>query len=788
IERPGKSAEVFPVDSIEGPIVLLESGAVKKIRDLETAKTIYPKVKKILFLGDLLVTLGDFRKTAHPLVPSGYVEEWWREELRKALAEGKKTGLQAEKFIKDPWNASQEEAMQLSLDLGIPLHSNFIHYYSNMDNEGLALLVAALKGAENLFEGNKVAGLKLEFNEKLKGLLELIGLEHELNDGRIVIGRDYAFSLLKTFGLLESGGHLAKIDGKKTALENINELSSFIIRDKSGTWVGSRMGRPEQAKPRKMIGDPHVLFPIGNYGGATRSINKAMNKDEKSMKKGLIEVELALFYCRKCKALREQPKCSVCNERAEVIKVCNKCGRIEEEKGWDKCRRCGNKLQSYSKRQVNLNELVLQAGKNLESGIPELVKGVKGMINDEKLVEPLEKGLLRAKHGVHVFRDATIRYESLNAPLTHFKPKEIGLSVEKAKALGYRKDIEGKELAGEEQLLELFPQDIILHDEGGDFFVKASKFIDDLLLRFYNQEPFYNAEKKEDLIGHLFLGLAPHTSAAVVGRLIGFTKSRLLWGHPYFHLAKRRNFDGDQDSALLLMDALLNFSQSYLSSGRGGRMDAPLVFTAVLNPKEVDDEVYELEICDSYPLELFEKAKDFADSKAIEVERVAHRLGTDKQYSGMLLTHSTTTFDEGPKTTRYVQLKSMNEKIHRQAKLQNKISAVEHKDALERVIASHFMPDIIGNARAFSRQTFRCGKCNEIYRRVPLKGLCKCGNKLILTVAEGSVTKYLDIAKEIITSYGLSAYLLQRINLVEKEIKSIFKNEKQQQTSLTAFM
>ena len=50
---------------------------------------------------------------------------------------------------------------------------------------------------------------------------------------------------------------------------------------------------------------------------------------------------------------------------------------------------------------------------------------------------------------------------------------------------------------------------------------------------------------------------------------------------------------------MLLMDGLLNFSHSYLPASRGGRMDAPLVFTLALNPFEIDDEVHNMEICDT---------------------------------------------------------------------------------------------------------------------------------------------------------------------------------------------
>ena len=115
---------------------------------------------------------------------------------------------------------------------------------------------------------------------------------------------------------------------------------------------------------------------------------------------------------------------------------------------------------------------------------------------------------------------------------------------------------------------------------------------------------------------------------------------------------------------------------------------------------------------------------------------------------------------------------------HAQAELQQKIVAIEHKDALERVMASHFLPDLIGNTRAFSRQNFRCTKCNTRYRRIPLVGHCtKCGGNIILTIAEGSARKYLEIAKAFILKYALSPYIKQRVDLIEREMNSVFQSE-----------
>jgi DNA polymerase II large subunit len=576
----------------------------------------------------------------------------------------------------------------------------------------------------------------------------------------------------------------AELLKEENVFKTLSKLSGIEIKDKGATFVGARMGRPEAAKPRKMIGNPHLLFPIGLAGGSTRSINKAIKANDSEEKE--ILVDIALFECPNCKKIIEFQYCNDCNQRTNPVYYCKECDNIEYS---THCKRCKNETQRHAERPIELKKLAEKASKSLGIKMPELVKGVKGIINDTKTAEPLEKGLLRAQYDLHVFRDATIRYEMLNAPLTHFTPKEIGTSVEKIKELGYETDIFGKPIENAEQVIELFPQDVIINDEAGDFFVKATKFIDDLLLRYYGTKEYYKKNNKQELVGELLLGLAPHTSAAIIGRIIGYSKAKVGFAHPYFHLCKRRNIDGDQDSMLLLMDALLNFSQTYLPGSRGGRMDAPLVFTVALNPTEIDDEAYEMEICDSYPLELYELSQQTVMPELDSIKRVSQVLGKKAQYSGLMFTHSTSIFDAGPKKSRYIQFQTMEEKIRTQARLQTIIEAVDTKDSIELVLMSHFLPDIIGNIRAFSRQNFRCTKCNTKYRRIPLVGKCtKCGGNIILTIAQGSVRKYLEIAKDMIKKYNLNDYLKQRISLVEQEINSVFKPEKQQQKSLFEFV
>jgi DNA polymerase II large subunit len=782
VELPGKSAEVFPCDTIEGPIVKLDNDEVRKISSAEEAILLKERVKEIVYLGDYLCTVGDFRKTAHPLMPAGYCEEWWALELGKLKKEAKEKKVETAKFIKEPFDVGPYAAVELSMQLGVPLHPAYTFYYTSMDRALLAALINAARGCEKKFRGNKIVGAAFAMDKEVKKAMEEIGLPHRIENGNITVGEKYAYPLLKTLGTFSE----TAVPDKGTNLEALSEISGLVIRDKEGTFVGTRMGRPEAAKPREMQGNPHVLFPIGFAGGATRSINKAAEVASAS-RSGGISVEIKLYRCPKCGKDSELPVCSACGVRNEGMRKCPKCGITGKQM---ECSSCGAETKAFEKRSVAIAELLCNAAKKLSVNTPELIKGVRGLINEEKAAEPLEKGILRAKNGVHVFRDGTIRFDLINAPLTHFTPKETGVSVERLRELGYTKDIDGKELKEESQMLELFVQDLIVNVECGEFLLKVCSFIDELLERFYGTEPYYRFSKKEDLIGEIVLGLAPHTSAAVAARIIGFTKGRVNFAHPYFHLAKRRNADGDQDSIMLLLDCLLNFSLSYLPATRGGRMDAPLVFTTAINPQEIDDEVYEMETCTSLPLELYEKSLVHASAAVENVERVADRLGQKRQYRGLGFTHNTSAFDFGPATSQYVMLKTMEEKINRQAELQNKIRAVEKKDALERVLMSHFMPDIIGNARSFSRQGFRCSSCNTKYRRLPLSGRCrKCGKEtLILTIAQGSVRKYLHIARDIVERYELSDYLKQRICLIEKEVESIFVSEKDEQKRLFEFL
>jgi len=426
---------------------------------------------------------------------------------------------------------------------------------------------------------------------------------------------------------------------------------------------------------------------------------------------------------------------------------------------------------------------------------PDLIKGVKGTSNKEHVPEHLIKGVLRAKHNIYVNKDGTVRYDCSEIPITHFKPKETGVSVEKLKTLGYLFDIKGAPLESDEQILEIKPQDILLpcspvspEEPADEVFFRTSHFVDELLVKFYGQKPFYELKTKEDLVGHLVIGLAPHTSAGIMCRIIGFSKTQGFLSHPYIHAAMRRDCDGDESCFLLLMDGLLNFSKKYLPESRGSTMDAPLVLTYILNPTEVDDMIFNMDIVWKYPLALYEAARQYKKPWEIKLKQVNHVLRTTLQYEKMGFTHDTSDFNNGVLCSAYKLLPSMEDKLKSQMDLAEKIRAVDASDVAKLVIDKHFMKDTKGNLRKFSQQEFRCVECNEKFRRPPLCGKCThCGGKLLFTVSEGFVVKYLDISVNLAEKYNVSPYLKQSLSLLRQRVESVFGKDKERQEGLSAF-
>src|SRR6266516_4353576 len=228
----------------------------------------------------------------------------------------------------------------------------------------------------------------------------------------------------------------------------VTALGGFPVKARGPTRIGARMARPEKAAPRKIEPAPHSLFPIGHEGGAQRLLLEAASKET-------IEVEVGLRICSSCGKRWFLPKCS-----------------------------CGGHTTSRNgpaRQRVPIAEVLRTALERLGEPRPSEIKAVQGMISKTKTPEPIEKGVLRAKHEIYVFKDGTTRFDMTNLPLTHFTPREAGISLQEARRLGYARDTNGRPLETEDQVVELRPQDILVARSGGEYLVRVAAFIDDLL-------------------------------------------------------------------------------------------------------------------------------------------------------------------------------------------------------------------------------------------------------------------------------------------------------------------
>ena len=794
-ERPGKGCTVTVCDSIEGPIVKLKDGSVILLQDPRKAKETTAEIEEILFLGDILINYGDFNDRGHILVPPGYCEEWWALELEKASVDMFGT-IDIEKMsneshipsdiirqlLSDPFftHPSGKDTIQLSKVFNVPIHPLYSHHWNCISTEQLQLILESLKKATVSKDADgTITKLIFKKNDLLKRSLELTGIFHIVaNNEYIVIGKDHAHVIYTMFDI----SRISSIDfsSHKKNIEYVNDASPYTIRDKSGIFIGARMGRPEKSKMRSLQGSPQVLFPIGDEGGRLRSFQSALEAKK-------VTSDFPIMHCPSCKRETIYRRCEHCKGITVQMYNCRVCGKNDKEE-------CTHgKKTSYQNKVIDISSYFNSALKRINmTQYPDLIKGVRGTSNKTHEPEHIAKGILRAKYGIYVNKDGTTRYDMTQLPITHFKPKEIGTSIEKLYSLGYDVDIKGKKITDPDQVIELKPQDLILPknihapEEGAhDILKRIADFIDDLLFNFYKQDPFYNIKTEEDLIGQIVLVLAPHTSGGIAGRIIGFSDTQGLFAHPMLHAATRRDCDGDEACVCLLLDVLLNFSRHFLPAHRGSTQDAPLVLTWKLTTAEVDDMVFNMDVVNHYPLEFYEACLNYKNPWDIKIGILNHLLGTERQYEGFGFTHPTSNLNKGVLCSAYKTIPTMQDKIYGQMNIAEKIRAVDTSDVARLVIEKHFLKDIKGNLRKFSMQQFRCVACNEKFRRPPLTGKCtQCSGRLIFTISHGSIIKYLEPSLSLAKKYDLPVYLKQTLDILQRMVDSVFGREKEKQSGL----
>ncbi len=174
-ERPGKACGVVPVDSIEGPTVRMQNGDVLRIDDEATAKRLGPGIEKILDVGEILISFGEFLENNHPLVPSGYCSEWWQ--------------LEAGAGTKPP--KAEEEALALA-GAGGYLHPAYTWFWDDLSSEQIRTLADAVTGTGKMSDDI----LQIPLDPLIKTILEELLIPHEVRDENVQIKTYRAFHFL----------------------------------------------------------------------------------------------------------------------------------------------------------------------------------------------------------------------------------------------------------------------------------------------------------------------------------------------------------------------------------------------------------------------------------------------------------------------------------------------------------------------------------------------------------------------------------------------------------------
>ncbi len=762
-ERPGKGTVSTPCDSIDGPYIQFKDGSARTIEHFEDLDLQYPtdpdyKIEKIWDLGEILVPVGEFLENNHILLESPYVKEW-AEQVCEA------------KGLKYP--ETFEEAMK-QVELGLPLAPCFVPFLSDIDENDFKTLMKGLnEKGEILSDDARTICYRLAVNVdcgKEQGTYKIAGkraeiLKHWVKSGNNSPGRE---SLL-AIGALGS------------SLKSINFKPRVTYR------IGARMGKPEGSKLRQMKPPIHTMFPVGHKVGAKRLVSDAAKRED--------AMQIGIRVCPKCSDFTTKGSCcgveTVFHGNEWVGKDDDLWEEVAPKHLWEKALKQVHEIENQEDDAV-----FGQASTIKKTGSNPQVKGVKGMNSREKTSENVIKGILRHKNDISTFRDGTIRFDMVDITMTHFKPSEIGITAEKARELGY-------DVQNDDDVVELKPQDVVIPMNCTESLFNTTKYIDDLLVTLYGMDRYYNCDTYEDLVGHLIMGIAPHTSGAILARIIGFADIKVHYGHPFFHAAKRRNCDGDIDAILLLLDGLINFSRSFLSANRGGMMDAPLILTTTIVPTEIDKEALNVDTMSRYPLSFYEGtmkrpiAKEA--TKSLGVETVETRLENGiNAFEGFGYTHETTDACQSPRNNPYNTLESMREKTMLQFELGNVIRAVDNEIQAGKLINRHLIRDMRGNLRAYGQQKTRCTKCGASYRRVPIAGKCInvlkkdaenpltgevedliCNHKLILTVTEGAVAKYDGLIDQIIERYGCDDYTDNLYRLVSSWVADTFSTDEE---------
>ncbi|MFX1517446.1 MAG: hypothetical protein ACFFC6_14165, partial [Promethearchaeota archaeon] len=550
-----RSLTVFPVSTLVGPLVELKDGSSERLETLTRVREIENDVVQIWEMGDILLSPDDI-PTTETIELSAWTEEWWSleikskistkfrtlENLAKLLRISKK-GL--EDLLKDPsrFHPSPEIAFNLSKVTEVPIHPFYSFNWNEIAISDLIRLLQKINDSTDDLLPN---------DEDLKNILLQLGVPFNIVNDRIHSERfEPYFHSLK--GKHEQIHQIISSSTSESNEELIQQLIEIPIRSLCHRRIGLKITRVEKAECRHINPPAHILFPIGSHGGSQRNLL--------NIRKGTsVNIQVSERFCSTCEKSTFFSYCPECFQETKQLYVC-KQGHISETRS---CSECGQYAFPARTKPVDVQELIKFGIQ--KTGLHDLkkIKGVSFLNNKNRIPENVIKGILRAKHDLFVYKDGTSRFDQTNAHITHFTPKEVHTSVEDLLRLGYTHDVFGNDLVQDDQLIEIYPYDVIVSKTASEFLVNLSKYLDDELTFLYELPPYYRINSLNDVVGSLIAGISPFSMVAVIGRIIGYTDNNVNYAHPVWHIVKTRNCNGDIDSITLLLDVFLNFSMEFI--------------------------------------------------------------------------------------------------------------------------------------------------------------------------------------------------------------------------------
>lgn len=761
IDFMDRSLTIFPVSSLLGPLVELKDGSNIRVESFSNIREIKDNIHQIWEMGDILLSIDDI-PARETIILSAWTEEWWSQEIHCAFLS---KGVTIEKFallfdisidklknlIKEPtrFHPSPELALLLCKQTKVPLHPYYSFNWNEIAISDLIKLLQKLDNSDNDKFANDI---------NLQAIFRQLGVPFTISEDQIHAKRFKPY--IQTLrGKSEQLTQILSKTADDIKIEQIIQMITGIhVRSLCQRRIGLKVIRPEKAESRQINPPAHILFPIGSYGGVQRDFLKAMKEYD-------VTVQLSERFCPVCELSSFQFYCPECKQETIQRYICNN-GHISNEQI---CNECGQYGYVASLKPLNISELLESGFEKTGSLNLSKIKGVSFLNSKNRIPEHIVKGILRSKHDIFVYKDGTARFDQTNAPLTHFTPREIHVSIKTLNQLGYTHDIFGNDLKREDQLIELFPYDVIVSKTAGEFFVRLSNFIDDELRFLYELSPYYRINSLDNIIGLFIVSMSPFTTVATIGRIIGYSENNVVFAHPLWHLMKTRNCNGDIDSMSLLLDVLLNFSLEFIPAARGGAMDVPFIIN-------LSDE--------------WQDATTYAMYNSVILNLLFYRTINENPLKEELLSYTKSHLK--PSFPKYQMIDSISRyrfenrfrgskivsKVETALQVLRRIRGIKEGEFVDSILEYDFLEKITNSMDRFFLQPVRCKRCKTTFRRIPLNSKCPvCHHETIgLTLSEGWVLRYMQIIHQLEEKYDLdlSDYSKSWIEFIELNKRLLF--------------